>query len=491
MPALHISQDSTRHIDGFTKLDKDGLLCACWTGASFLSDVVIVLCVFARAVKQCLYTFKLLDDYYDESPRNDGRLLPAALSSYLAYRIMHEPAKGNPFLTSMMRVVEHVRGVDCTQPQTTTEYVENLCCLWRPSVTDRSRGQRWREIFHRTSVLSEDEYQQHLFAAAIHTNNLSVTRRCIAKDDRLLSKLDNLESEILLIGCYRKVVAEYCNTEVLGYLLTVGETVVNKRLRSNLFCDASEYSRADIVKFLYDFERVNVPWDFTHSWTCDGSLVHRGPRTADLEVLKFFEDLHKLNRNPEIDAWNNDAMLWKCASAGRVETVDYLLRQGANAEGCHNMGKPRANEPIRYAAMWNHQVVVDLLLQHGASAEAAIDIAVKCGRTAIVQRLLHGGATLKGCLSVAAARGHWDMIRVIVEAGADVNESTGVASPLVSAIGREHTRMFKFLLEKGADLYAKETAKECVKRAKKDGLKSMLLLLENHGIDIGSVQGED
>ena len=46
--------------------------------------------------------------------------------------------------------------------------------------------------------------------------------------------------------------------------------------------------------------------------------------------------------------------------------------------------------------------------------------------------------------------------------------------------------MFQLLLERGADLRDVETVKECIDQAKKMGLRSMLELLEDHGVNVGA-----
>jgi hypothetical protein len=47
--------------------------------------------------------------------------------------------------------------------------------------------------------------------------------------------------------------------------------------------------------------------------------------------------------------------------------------------------------------------------------------------------------------------------------------------------------MFNFLLDRGADLHLMGTSEGYVTRAKRDGLESMLRLLEPHGVDVDSV----
>jgi hypothetical protein len=76
------------------------------------------------------------------------------------------------------------------------------------------------------------------------------------------------------------------------------------------------------------------------------------------------------------------------------------------------------------------------------------------------------------------------VVRLLLDAGVDANEINGPKSPLVGAIAMEHTGMFTLLLERGADLHKDCEAAEWVHRTKKDGLESMLLLLQAYGVDI-------
>jgi hypothetical protein len=76
-------------------------------------------------------------------------------------------------------------------------------------------------------------------------------------------------------------------------------------------------------------------------------------------------------------------------------------------------------------------------------------------------------------------------VRTLLDAGVDVNEEIGARSPLAAAIEMEHAELFRFLLKQGADLHTAGTAEECVKRAKKHGLESMLSLLKHHGVEAG------
>lgn len=144
------------------------------------------------------------------------------------------------------------------------------------------------------------------------------------------------------------------------------------------------------------------------------------------------------------------------------------------------MGNPRDNSPLRKACMRGHTAIVEYLLAHGAGPEQTVAMASECGRLELVQRLLEGGIPPTDALPQASAGGYLDVVRLLLDAGVDPNQTIGPKSPLASAIANEH---FTLLVERGAELHADGVAEECVRRARKDGLDSMLLLLQAHGVD--------
>jgi ankyrin repeat protein len=126
--------------------------------------------------------------------------------------------------------------------------------------------------------------------------------------------------------------------------------------------------------------------------------------------------------------------------------------------------------------MRGYTAIVEYLLAHGAGPEQTVAMASEWGRIELVQRLLEAGIPPTDALRGASAGGHLDVVRLMLDAGVDPNETMGPKSPLASAIAKEHTAMFTLLVERGADLHADGVAEECVRRARKDGLDSMLLL---------------
>jgi len=137
------------------------------------------------------------------------------------------------------------------------------------------------------------------------------------------------------------------------------------------------------------------------------------------------------------------------------------------------------------------------LLEKGANSEHTLATAVVYGRAKLLNVLLDRG--IKTSDAMVGSRQspepaqllpnfkfgpYLDVVRLLLDTGVDVNESIGKESPLAWAIAAEHTALFKFLLERGANLHSPGTAEECVRRAKQDDLESMLSLLEQHGVNV-------
>jgi hypothetical protein len=429
--------------------------------------------MFARAVMQALYTFRLLDDLYYERLR----ILPDQLIlSYLAYRVAHEPTNGNPLLRCMRRVVdviEETESNDDREPATIETRIRNTLV----SVNLR----RLKDIMHWKSEVSEAEYERYLFAAGIRVNSFAIVRQSLTKNTQLISELKDLQSDNLIYGPYYRLVAIYGGQEILGYLMTHGTSTVNKGLRLAFFQSAARSSRAETVRYVYHFKKDEEPWNFT-----DNHALYSAADTASLEVLKFIAELRGLYPSASISKERAEYSLSMCVEMGWLDTVKYAIQLGAHPRGLTDsiMGNPRDNSPMRRACMRGHTAVVEYLLAHGASPEQTIAMASNWGRIELVQRLLEIGIPPTGALSKASAGGYLDLVRLLLDAGVDPNETMGPKSPLVNAIAKEHTAMFTLLVERGADLHADGVAEECVQRARKDGLDSMLLLLQAHGVDI-------
>lgn len=434
---------------------------------------------------QVLYTFRLLDNVCD-----GGRTAYSTfLSSYLAYRVTNEPAGGNPLLNCIGQIAREIfQNRDINDPEVSTidGCLNKMCSSLGPYVVASAKQQytRFNEIFQRKREVSQEEHEEHLFAGAIITNTLSVIQICVARD--ILSRLDRLHADNLIFGSYRDLAAMYGSKRTLEYLLTVGVSTVNRYFRKKLFYVAERAGRADIARFLYDFKRAEEPWRFEEKSNNEAQILCCARYTSSLEVLTLTEEIYALHPTLSFRGWHYGNELVPCAQHGRLDAIRHLIQLGTHPEGSRFMGIPRnGTGAIRHAARWGHLSVVEFLLEHGANPELspAAAAAAEEGHVEVIQFLLKAGLKPVKALLKAAERGFLVIFRLLLDAGVDANESIGSESPLASAIAMGHPEIFELLIERGGDLHSKGTAEECVRRAKNDGLESMLQLLKAHGID--------
>jgi ankyrin repeat protein len=207
------------------------------------------------------------------------------------------------------------------------------------------------------------------------------------------------------------------------------------------------------------------------------TALYYAQNTASLEVLRFVAELRGLYPNTTISRDRAEYWLAACIEMGRLDTVEYAIQLGAHPRGIRDLGNPRDNSPLRKACMRGHTAISEYLLTHGAGPEQTVAMASEWGRIELIQRLLEAGIPATNALPKASAGGYLDVVRLLLDAGVDPSETVGPKSPLASAIAKEHTAMFTLLVERGAELHADGVAEQCVWRARKGELDSMLLLL--------------
>jgi hypothetical protein len=348
---------------------------------------------------------------------------------------------------------------------------------------------QFKKIVRWEGEVSEAEYEKYLFAAGVRVNSLAVVQRSLMQNPQLISELYDIRGGNYIYGNYDRLAALYGGQEIIELLLTYGISTVNRALRLAIFEEAARAGRADIVRHVYEFKRDKVPWDFVGKvciWeSTEHSVLYRAQDTASLEVLRLIAELRRLYPNTTVGKDDAEYWLANCVEAGRLDTVEYAIQLGAHPRGRPGgMGNPRGNIPVEKACMRGHIAIVEYLLAHGAGPEQTIATASQWGRIELVQVLLNAGIPPTGAFSKASAGGYLDVVRSLLDAGVDANETAGSKSPLANAIAMEHTAMFNLLIDRGTDLHADGVAEECVCRAQKDGLESMLLLLQAHGVDI-------
>ncbi|KAH6873357.1 ankyrin repeat-containing domain protein [Alternaria rosae] len=450
---------------------------------------------FAREIIRVLYTFHLLDELVFNEPAIRTWEEIYFFQSYAEYRVLHEPSYGNRFLNDVRKVAIQMLSLSAiseTDGGTIEHVIHILCATKRRS---KPLGHHWKTGFNSACNWDPEEYNKQCFGAALCTNRLSYIRRSATLRDTMLFDLPGPTTSCLF-GEYNELAGRYGNEELLEYLMTSGTPDIVPKMRSRFFGFATRAGRMNIVRFLYNFRSAEWPWDFE----CDAD-GNRRPLENILDgghnpkVWDFVETMRIAKGLPPASYDTVDIKLYNCAKIGYLDIVSHLVRIGEYANGDRTSILHIA---VKYASERGHVAIVQLLLDNGANPNITLEGAARRGHGKLVQILLDRGVnpsealvdagrycTAHAKLLANVERGPYlDVVRLLLDAGVDVNESIGKDSPLAGAIAAEHTSLFEFLLERGADLHSPGTAEECMRRAKKDGLETMLLLLEKHGVDV-------
>jgi hypothetical protein len=195
--------------------------------------------------------------------------------------------------------------------------------------------------------------------------------------------------------------------------------------------------------------------------------LKRGLETTNLETFNVLFRMKEQCSDPYI--WEEDLarILRMGCEAGAEEMVRRILALDAPLVG-HPYGQCDIIDPLEAACKGKDG--------YGTPNSARI-----------ARILLSYGAEIKGHeVAIAAKTQNMDLVRTLVQAGADVNK--GDPKPLVSAIASERPDMFRELIRLGARL-DDEVLKECVEKARGEGLESMLELLKQYTFYANSETG--
>tara|TARA_R110002003_G_scaffold48_26_gene4180 strand:- start:22131 stop:22463 length:333 start_codon:yes stop_codon:yes gene_type:complete len=110
-------------------------------------------------------------------------------------------------------------------------------------------------------------------------------------------------------------------------MMTYGTSTVNRGMRLTFFELAAKAGRADIVRYVYEFKRDEVPCNFTGK-SCESmehTALYRAQNTASLEVLRFVAELRGRYPNSTISRDRAEYWLAACIEMGRLDTVEYAI----------------------------------------------------------------------------------------------------------------------------------------------------------------------
>jgi hypothetical protein len=289
-----------------------------------------------------MYTFHLFDNMFDERPRMDPNKL---ILSYLAYRAAREPPNGNKLLRCIRRVAAVFQEAESNSYREPSALEADIRSILPPV------GRRFLSILRWKGEVSEAYYETYLFAAGVRLNSFVVVQQCLIKNNQLFAELGYLRNDNLIYGRYDGQLARHGGKEMMAFLLTYGTPIVHRVLRLTLFEGAARAGREDIVRFIYEFKKDEVPWNFVGAPrdSYEHTMLYCVQNTASLEVLKFVTELRELYPNPHITSEHGRYSLKRCVRMGRLDTVEHAIQLGAHPGGNSSMGRPRSNFPIREA----------------------------------------------------------------------------------------------------------------------------------------------
>jgi hypothetical protein len=417
--------------------------------------------------------------------------MPPFAASYIEYRIMKEPASGNPDLVSVRNIAR-----DLCQESNLGDFMDKETIRKHVGTLSAS-SVLWSRLQIGEYCATEDiDYVGKSFAAAILLNAVTSVERHL--EGGSLKYSVNLWPLSSTFNPYVRLAVEQGSCKVLQLLLSVqdfsfyGELDLDLSLiiLDYLLAKAAGRGKLDIVQALYAF-RSNISascwvsvWNMKEqprlallTRVCKEAL-----KTPNSEVFNFIMQIrrrHKLHTNRERKIYTQ--CIITSASEGWFTMTQKLLALGANPNG--HGGLSPEERPISVASKAGHLEVVQLLLQHGVETQSAVAQAARNGHRVIVQTLLDHGADPKGGLGAAAAGGYLVIVRLLLDHGVqpDSRAESSPRHPLVSAVRLEHVTLFRLLLWRGAT-FSYQRARECGREGYTRHLESMARFLTAYGV---------
>ena len=394
---------------------------------------------FSDQVIQTVHEFRLLDECDDPVST-----LGEVGVDYLARRLINNTLPISPAWASIRRVAAQLASPD-EEPETFATYVRLLCARAADSHGHFSMAAAClRPATYFDAVYDDAKYDCVLLAAAAYLNKLSVI-------DELTNGGEHARCSGIVLGSPDQNAILRGNSEALQLL----DSKLNKTRVSALAPVLSLHCSPDM------FERFRPKWTTQQLETSDKRhyrYFERALRTPSVENFNTLMRLKKTTKQPQLTKMQLAAYLHRASRSGWEDMTRHLLGLGAPVEG-----DPRLYDdfgsPLTGACVHGHSNIAQILLEQGAKIEGTE-------------------------IGDAAKKGRWDMVSMLADRGADIN--LGDEPPIVSAVAFEREDIFYELLKRGATLKGPFGAK-ALQTGTANGLESMLLLLEKHGVNPAEV----
>ncbi|KAF2004678.1 ankyrin [Amniculicola lignicola CBS 123094] len=411
---------------------------------------------YANEVQNCLYNFKMMDEFFQSSKFRLHRNKPPKppfTASYLEYRVRNERQGGYARLLLLREIAEKLH-LECgNTPKKDTDFESELTALCSLAVETG----RISKIFE-PGPLEENEASEGLYIAAVYRNALHIIMGEVSKHQ------GHCHSNYLF-GSVNRTFSKYGSEEAF--------TLVQPRLY-NVIWQAAQFGRIEMVRFLF---KKRQQWRFDELTHCDNrsKLLDRVICTPSVEIWEYSMEWRR--KYPHLFEDRKDCSLRKAAQLGWIDMVRHLLQLGANTELYQDDGGTCENA-LYFACVDGCEEIVQLLLDHSADTKGMMAVAARHGHQRIVQMLIAYGADTEKAISEAAAGGHIAIVRTLLDHGVSIHEVSSQA--FVSVIELEHTALLGLLIERAGG-WDPKTHQECLEVAKKEGLVSMEMLLNEYG----------
>jgi ankyrin repeat protein len=228
--------------------------------------------------------------------------------------------------------------------------------------------------------------------------------------------------------------------------------------------------------------------------------IHLAAFNGHTRMLQMLLSGNENNTN-KADNTGSNALIWASLN-GHTGVTELLLQHGADA----NAQGGEYDNALYAASSKGHDEIVHMLLQHGADANVqgglygnALYAASFKGHDEIVHMLLQHGADANAqggeygnALQAASSKGHDEIVHMLLQHGADANTQGGeYGNALQAASSKGHDEIVHMLLQHGADanvqggLYG-----NALYAASFKGHDEIVHMLLQHGADANAQDGQ-